>query len=115
MWMSVDFPAPFGPSSPVTPGPTFIETPLTATTLPYQRDTFSSTSSHERTAGGRPPTLPASLRSCACPVGGRPPTPPVPLPPSASPVGGRPPPPPGPLPSSAGPAGARPPPPPGPP
>lgn len=41
MWISVDLPAPFGPSSPVTPGPTFIDTPLTATTFPYQRDTFS--------------------------------------------------------------------------
>ena len=35
-------PAPFGPSSPVTPGPSANETSLTATTLPYQRETWSS-------------------------------------------------------------------------
>ena len=32
-------PAPFGPSSPVTPAPRVMVTSLTATTLPYQRDT----------------------------------------------------------------------------
>src|SRR5665647_325749 len=37
----VDFPAPFGPSSPVTPGPIVIVTSLAATTLPYQRETWS--------------------------------------------------------------------------
>ena len=64
MWMSVDFPAPFGPSSPVTPGPTFIETSLTATTLPYQRETFSSTSSHDAPRGDDPPHPPvASLHA----------------------------------------------------
>src|SRR5215203_3858105 len=31
----VDLPAPFGPSSPVTPGPTWKETSATATTSPY--------------------------------------------------------------------------------
>ena len=36
--MIVVLPAPFGPSSPVTPGRTVIEMPLTATTLPYQRE-----------------------------------------------------------------------------
>ncbi len=41
MLMSVDFPAPFGPSSPVTPGPTVMETSLTATTLPNQREVWS--------------------------------------------------------------------------
>ncbi len=39
MCSSVDLPAPFGPSSPVTPGPIVIVMSLTATTLPYQRDT----------------------------------------------------------------------------
>src|SRR6476660_3233746 len=42
MWMSVDLPAPLGPSRPVTPGPTVIVTPLTATTLPYHRETSRS-------------------------------------------------------------------------
>ena len=32
-------PAPFGPSSPVTPAPSSNEIPLTATTFPYQRET----------------------------------------------------------------------------
>ena len=36
----VDLPAPFGPSRPVTPGPTDIVMSLTATTLPYQRLTL---------------------------------------------------------------------------
>src|SRR5580698_6705244 len=40
--MIVDLPAPFGPSRPVTPGPTDIVMSLTATTLPYQRDTLVS-------------------------------------------------------------------------
>ena len=35
-------PAPFGPSSPVTPDPSAKETSFTATTLPYQRDTWST-------------------------------------------------------------------------
>ena len=39
MWISVDLPAPFGPSSPVMPGPITIVTSLTATTLPNQRET----------------------------------------------------------------------------
>ncbi len=39
---SVDLPAPFGPSSPVTPGPIVIVMSLTATTLPYQRETLRS-------------------------------------------------------------------------
>ena len=39
--INVDLPAPFGPSSPVTPGPMVIETSLTATTLRYHRDTCS--------------------------------------------------------------------------
>src|SRR5260370_20166527 len=38
----VDLPAPFGPSRPVTPGPMVIVMSLTATTLPYQRDTLRS-------------------------------------------------------------------------
>ena len=36
------FPAPFGPSNPVMPGPRANETSLTATTLPYQRETWST-------------------------------------------------------------------------
>ena len=39
MWISVDLPAPLGPSRPVTPGPIVMVTSLTATTLPYQRET----------------------------------------------------------------------------
>ena len=40
---SVVLPAPFGPSSPVTPGPMVIVMSLQATTLPNQRETpFSS-------------------------------------------------------------------------
>ncbi len=35
----VDLPAPFGPSNPVTPAPRMNEMSLTATTLPYQRET----------------------------------------------------------------------------
>ena len=42
--ISVVSPAPFGPSRPVTPGPTVMLTSLTATTLPNQRDTLSRTS-----------------------------------------------------------------------
>ena len=40
--ISVDLPAPLGPSRPVTPGPMVIETSLTATTLRYHRETWSS-------------------------------------------------------------------------
>ena len=51
MCSRVVLPAPFGPSSPVTPGPTEKETSLTATTLPYQRETRSTvTSSPSSTA-----------------------------------------------------------------
>src|SRR5215831_11050476 len=42
MCSMVDFPAPFGPSRPVTPGPIVIVMSLTATTLPYQRETLRS-------------------------------------------------------------------------
>ena len=38
----VDLPAPLGPSRPVTPGPMVIVTSLTATTLRYHRETWSS-------------------------------------------------------------------------
>ena len=41
MLMRVDFPAPFGPSRPVTPGPIVMVMSLTATTLPNQRETWS--------------------------------------------------------------------------
>ncbi len=44
MLRRVDFPAPFGPSSPVTPGPSENEMSLTATTLPYQRATWIASS-----------------------------------------------------------------------
>ena len=39
--ISVDLPAPLGPSRPVTPGPIVIDTSLTATTLRYHRETWS--------------------------------------------------------------------------
>ena len=39
MCSTVVLPAPFGPSSPVTPGPSVIVMSLTATTLPYHLDT----------------------------------------------------------------------------
>src|SRR5215216_5894702 len=39
--MSVLLPAPLGPSRPVTPGPMVMVMPLTATTLPYHRETES--------------------------------------------------------------------------
>ncbi len=42
MWISVDLPAPLGPSRPVMPGPIVMVTSLTATTLPYQRETVST-------------------------------------------------------------------------
>ena len=38
----VVFPAPFGPRSPVMPGPIVIVMSLTATRLPYQRETLRS-------------------------------------------------------------------------
>src|SRR3954462_5163277 len=40
MCSTVVLPAPFGPSRPVTPGSKVMLMSLTATTLPYQRDTF---------------------------------------------------------------------------
>ena len=43
MCSTVLLPAPFGPSSPVMPGETVNDMPLTATTFPYQRETSSST------------------------------------------------------------------------
>src|SRR5262249_28510063 len=42
MCSMVDLPAPFGPSRPVTPRPMVIVMSLTATTLPYQRETLRS-------------------------------------------------------------------------
>ena len=42
MFRSVVFPAPFGPSSPVTPGSSAKEMPFTATTFPYQRETSTT-------------------------------------------------------------------------
>ncbi len=45
MWRIVDFPAPFGPRRPVTPAASEKPTPLTATTLPYQRETSASSTS----------------------------------------------------------------------
>ncbi len=55
MWSSVDLPAPFGPSRPVTPGPRANEMSLTATTLPYQRETWSSASAGTTVAAGAGP------------------------------------------------------------
>src|SRR6516165_12679822 len=54
---SVDLPAPFGPSSPVTPGPIVIVMSLTATTLPYHRETLRSSiavTTHRPSGTGRP-------------------------------------------------------------
>ena len=42
MFSSVVFPAPFGPSNPVTPGSSAKEMPFTATTFPYQRETSTT-------------------------------------------------------------------------
>src|SRR5690349_20107335 len=39
MCSRVVLPAPFGPSRPVTPGPSVMVTSLTATTMPYHRET----------------------------------------------------------------------------
>ena len=50
----VVFPAPFGPSSPVTPAPRANVMSLTATTLPYQRDTPSRTSAAVGPPAGAP-------------------------------------------------------------
>ena len=68
-WSSVDFPAPFGPSSPVTPEPSANEMSLTATTLPYQRDTCSTARAGE---AGRRRRAAARWRSATDPsaVGG---------------------------------------------
>jgi hypothetical protein len=52
MCSRVVLPAPFGPSRPVTPGPSVMLTSLTATTLPYQRETFTTSTvdgSHDGT------------------------------------------------------------------
>ena len=64
---SVDLPAPLGPSSPVTPAPRANEMSLTATTLPYQRETWSTSSAGVTpggavTAGGA--AVPADGRPC---------------------------------------------------
>src|SRR5260221_12312613 len=66
----VDLPAPFGPSSPVTPGPMVIVMSLTATTLPYQRDTLRSSMVVMRCpplASGAPPAAPFPLHCAAFP------------------------------------------------
>ena len=62
-WSSVDLPAPFGPSRPVTPGPRPNEMSLTATTLPYQRETWS-TSRAGRRDGARPREPTAAGSGC---------------------------------------------------
>ena len=51
MWRIVVLPAPFGPSRPVIPGPRAKVMSLTATTLPYQRETPSSTMAAAGPAG----------------------------------------------------------------
>ena len=73
MCSRVVLPAPFGPSSPVTPGPRVMVMLLTATTLPYQRDTLDSSivvigwppSGIDRAAGwrSRPRTRPRPRRT----------------------------------------------------
>ena len=60
MFSSVVLPAPLGPSRPVTPGPSVKETPFTATTFPYQRET-SATS----TAASGVPAIPFAVPSAA--------------------------------------------------
>src|SRR5918994_3755507 len=57
-WRSVDLPAPLGPSRPVTPGPSANEMSLTATTLPYQREAWSTA-----IAGGDPGGCPSPTAS----------------------------------------------------
>ena len=59
---SVDLPAPFGPSRPVTPGPSANEMSLTATTLPYQRETWSTSRRGGAAVGGarRPAARPSA-------------------------------------------------------
>ena len=68
--MRVVLPAPLGPSRPVTPGRTVIEMPLTATTLPYQREAWSigdarSCRGHPSGSArpGRPGTRPRGRRT----------------------------------------------------
>ena len=72
MCMIVDLPAPFGPSRPVTPGSMDMVTSLTATTLPYQRDTLrSSIVGHDwltfRYLAARPPRQAASTSTARTP------------------------------------------------
>ena len=55
----VDLPAPFGPSSAVTPGPTVNETSETATTSPNHFDTSSTTII---VSGGARPEVARELR-----------------------------------------------------
>src|SRR6185437_9795072 len=66
----VDLPAPFGPSSPVTPGPMLIVMSLTATTLPYQRVTPLSSIELLSPAGGGGDrgVVPPGLHSHATPT-----------------------------------------------
>src|SRR6478735_5906842 len=56
IFRSVDFPAPFGPSRAVTPGPTPNVTSDTATTSPYHFETWSTT-----IVGSRPVIMPGSI------------------------------------------------------
>ena len=71
MCMIVDLPAPFGPSRPVTPGSMDMVMSLTATTLPYQRDTLRSSMRHDwltfRYLAARPPRQAASKTTARTP------------------------------------------------
>src|SRR5215217_500048 len=49
---TVVLPAPFGPSRPVMPAPTSKETSFTATTSPYQRETWETTSGADDASTG---------------------------------------------------------------
>ena len=71
MCSSVDLPAPFGPSRPVTPGPRSKEMSFTATTLPYQRETERSSmaGAGRSRVGATPASSPGAGRS---PAGRRP-------------------------------------------
>ena len=56
-----------GPSSPVTPGPSANEMSLTATTLPYQRETWSTASAGTATGRGDGGGRGAACRSSVMP------------------------------------------------
>src|SRR4026208_1616607 len=69
MCRMVDLPAPFGPSSPVTPPSSLKLMSLTATTLPYQRETLGTPTGPLARA---PDVRARAVTGCAAdPLGGR--------------------------------------------